>query len=562
MLIDFSKNLNNESAYHLQRELNMKKTITLIVIATTFFYSCNTSEKKEKKEEKKISKRDYSITKNNAYNDLFLDSVDVVKYIADNKIPDSISPRIISFYNTRNYEYAWFSSDGLSEQAMGFSSLLNFIGDISFRQKKLWKKMDDLMADTNLKVSESNKSILSTELLLTEKLIEYSRANFQKGYVKRKELERFIPFKKQELIALADSLLNKKHKDDKYFSDINQAYKLLSDQLRKYVGIAKSGGWPTIGEINKKDFKLNKSSSQVLSMKKILMATSDIPVKDTSDIYDETLKNGIKSFQKRFGFTPDGKLNDKLIEQMNVPVIDRIKQILINMNRMRWLPQEPEGRLIEINIPAFILHVYNGKNTVFSMPVVVGKDGHNTTLFSDLMTTIVFSPYWNVPPSIVKKEIVPGMDSDQNYLDEHNMEITGEENGLPVVRQKPGLDNSLGKVKFLFPNSFNIYLHDTPAKELFNKDIRAYSHGCIRVADAEKMANYLLKDNNKWAPEKINEAMNSGKEQYVKLNDPVPVFITYYTAWVDQNRVLNFRDDIYGHDKEVTEKMFLKKHLK
>lgn len=558
MLIDCSKNFYNESAYHLQRELNMKRIITLIVIATTFFYSCNTSEKKEKKEEKKISKRDYSITKNNAYNDLFLDSADVMKYIADNKIPDSISRRVISFYNTRNYEYAWFSSDGLSEQAMGFSSLLNFTGDTSSRQKKLEKEMDDLMTDTNLKVSESNKSILNTELLLTEKLIGYSLTNFEKGYVKRKELERFIPFKKRDAIQLADSLLNKKHKDDKYFSDINQSYKLLSDQLRKYVGIAKSGGWPVIGEINKKDFKLNKSSPQVLLMKKMLMSTGDISFKDTSDMYDETLENGIKNFQKRFGFTPDGKLNDKLIEQMNVPLIDRIKQILINMNRMRWLPQEPEGRLIEVNIPAFILHVYDGKDTVFSMPVVVGKDGHNTTLFSDLMTTIVFSPYWNVPPSIVKKEIIPGMDSDQNYLDEHNMEITGEENGLPVVRQKPGLDNSLGKVKFLFPNSFNIYLHDTPAKELFNKDIRAYSHGCIRLADAEKMANYLLKNNNKWTPEKINEAMNSGEEKYVKLNDPVPVFITYYTAWVAQNGQLNFRNDIYGHDKEVAQKMFLK----
>ena len=353
MLIDCSKNFYNESAYHLQRELNMKRIITLIVIATTFFYSCNTSEKKEKKEEKKISKRDYSITKNNAYNDLFLDSADVMKYIADNKIPDSISRRVISFYNTRNYEYAWFSSDGLSEQAMGFSSLLNFTGDTSSRQKKLEKEMDDLMTDTNLKVSESNKSILNTELLLTEKLIGYSLTNFEKGYVKRKELERFIPFKKRDAIQLADSLLNKKHKDDKYFSDINQSYKLLSDQLRKYVGIAKSGGWPLIGEINKKDFKLNKSSPQVLLMKKMLMSTGDISFKDTSDMYDESLENGIKNFQKRFGFTPDGKLNDKLIEQMNVPLIDRIKQILINMNRMRWLPQEPEGRLIEVNIPAF-----------------------------------------------------------------------------------------------------------------------------------------------------------------------------------------------------------------
>jgi L,D-transpeptidase YcbB len=231
---------------------------------------------------------------------------------------------------------------------------------------------------------------------------------------------------------------------------------------------------------------------------------------------------------------------------------------MINMNHMRWLPQNPPGQLIEVNIPAFLLHVYDNGKTVFSMPVVVGKDAHSTTIFSDLLTTIVFSPYWNIPRSIVKNEIIPGMDSDKNYLDEHNMEITGEENGLPVVRQKPGDQNSLGKVKFLFPNTFNIYFHDTPAKGLFNKDIRAYSHGCIRLADAEKMADYLLRDNSKWTPQKIHEAMNSGNQQFVKLKDPVPVFITYYTAWVDENGTLNFRDDIYGHDKEVAEKMFTK----
>lgn len=538
----------------------MKRIIVLTLLASGILFGCHTQEKQEKNEqkaEKKISKRDYSITKNNAYNDLFLDSGEVVKYIADNAIPDSISRRIISFYNTRNYEYAWFASDGLSEQAMGFSSLLNFTGDTSARQKKLEQKMDDLMADTALQVSEDNKSIRNTELFLTESLIRYSLSNFEKGYVKRKELERFIPFRKQDPMQLADSLLNKKHKDDKYYSDINPSYKALFEQLRKYVEIAKTGGWPAIGKINKKEFKKHHSSPQILSMKKMLIITGDIPAKDTTDVYDDTLENGIKSFQTRFGFTADGKITDRILAQMNIPAIDRVKQILINMNRMRWLPQQPQGRLIEVNIPAFILHVYDGQKKVFSMPVVVGKDGHNTTIFSDLMTTIVFSPYWNVPPSIVKKEIIPGMDSDKDYLDKHQMEITGTVNNVPVVRQKPGPENSLGKVKFLFPNTFNIYLHDTPAKDLFNKDVRAYSHGCIRLADAEKLADYVLENNSHWTPEKINEAMNSGNEQFVKLKDPVPVFITYYTAWVDDNGQLNFRDDIYGHDKAVAEKMFL-----
>ena len=225
---------------------------------------------------------------------------------------------------------------------------------------------------------------------------------------------------------------------------------------------------------------------------------------------------------------------------------------------MRWMPQEPGGELLVVNIPEFILHVYDGKNNVFNMPVVVGKEGHNTTIFSDKLTEIVFSPYWNVPESIVKKEIVPSMEKDPDYLEKNDMEITGELNGLPVVRQKPGEKNSLGKIKFLFPNSFNIYFHDTPAKSLFNSSVRAFSHGCIRLSQPEKLADYLLRDNSQWPPEKINEAMNSGNEKFVSIKNPVPVFITYYTAWVDENGKLNFRNDIYGHDKEIASKMFSK----
>ena len=226
------------------------------------------------------------------------------------------------------------------------------------------------------------------------------------------------------------------------------------------------------------------------------------------------------------------------------------------MNRMRWLPSEPENKLIVVNIPAFLLHVYDKKEQVFSMPVVVGKEGHNTTLFSDKLSTIVFSPYWNVPQSIVKNEIVPGIAKNKNYLADHQMETTGTEDGLPVVRQLPGPKNSLGKVKFLFPNIFNIYFHDTPAKSFFDKDVRAYSHGCVRLSDPLKLATYLLKGNDSWTSQNIEKAMDSGKEQYVALKDPVPVFITYYTAWVDENGQLNFRDDIYGHDLIVRKKMF------
>jgi murein L,D-transpeptidase YcbB/YkuD len=189
------------------------------------------------------------------------------------------------------------------------------------------------------------------------------------------------------------------------------------------------------------------------------------------------------------------------------------------------------------------------------MNVVVGKEGHNTMMFTGKLSTVVFSPYWNIPPSIQKKEIEPSIAKDANYLETHNMEMTPDGG----IRQKPGGDNSLGKVKFLFPNSFNIYFHDTPAKTLFSKDKRAYSHGCIRLSEPAKMAEYLLKDDSKWTPEKIDEAMNSGNEEFVKIKNPVSVFITYYTAWVDENGILNFRDDIYKRDAAMAGKMFASK---
>ncbi len=532
----------------------MKKGCTLFVVITLSLLACN-SKDSQKAKDKKVSKRDYSITKANAYNDLFVDSNTVENYVLKNNIPDSTAKRIRSFYNTRNYQFAWFSTDGLTEQAFGFWSLKNYAGDTSGSIKVLKKTMNDLMANDSLRINSNNKGAINTELLLTENFITYTRSNFEKGYIKRKEMERFIPFKKQDPLYLADSLLNKKHNDDKYFSDINESYKLLSGQLKKYADITRNGGWPSIPG-NAKNYKRGTANLEIKQIKKFFAITGDLQQPDTTDVYDENLETGIKNFEKRFGYTPDGKLSASLIKEMNVPSIERVKQILINMNRMRWMPQEPEGQLIVVNIPEFILHMYEGKEKVFDMNVVVGKEGHNTTIFSDRLTTIVFSPYWNVPLSIIKNEIQPGIARNANYLEDHNMEIYGKlDDNLPAIRQKPGGDNSLGKIKFLFPNNFNIYFHDTPAKELFNKDVRAYSHGCIRLGDPEKLATYLLGDNSKWTKDKINEAMNSEEEKYVAVKNPVPVFITYYTAWVD-NGILNFRNDIYGHDAEIAGKMF------
>lgn len=539
----------------------------LLLISTLFTAGCLNSADNESEgsggataRPKNISTRDRSITKANSYSDLFFDSSLLTNYIAHNKLSDSIANRMVSFYNSRNYQFAWFNSDGFTEEAQAFWNLfdhyLTYSGDTSLRNKPLEKQMNRLLGDT-LVVSASDKSFQQTELRLTESLMNYALKNFEKGYVKRKELERFIPAKKTDPIELADSLLSKKHKDNKYFEDINTSYKSLKDQLQKYYDIHKQGGWPLIPPMQK-PLKKGSSSPQITVIKKYLAITGDLPGNDTSAVYNDTLAEGITRIQQRFGFKATGTLNKDLITEMNVPVRDRIEQLLINMDRMRWMPSQPEGSLIVVNIPEFTLHVLENGRRVFDMNVVVGKEGHSTTQFTGTLNQIVFAPYWNIPPRIVTDEILPEIEKDRDYLQKNEMEDQGDKDGdgITDIRQLPGDKNSLGKVKFLFPNSFNIYLHDTPAKSLFSKDKRAFSHGCIRLANAKQMAEYLLRNDPNWDPLKIEEAMNAKEQKVVKLKNTAEVFITYYTAWVDEEGRLNFREDVYGHDKVKKAKLF------
>ena len=544
----------------------MKNIFLYVTLVSSLFAACqndgshNDTDDNTAEAKKNISKRDYSIDKSNSYSDLFLDSMAMEKFITTKKLSDSLARRMRSFYNTRNYQFAWFSSRGMNEQTFAFWNLHDYVttydNDTTLKDKKLQRKMDALVAEENLS-PRATADYINTELTLTEHFIRYVLNNYQKGYVKRKEMERFIPFKRQDPLYLADSLLNKKHKDDKYFEDVNAPYKALKGELAKYYNIAKAGGWPQITS-SKKSLKKGISDPAIQMIKRRLQTTGEMIGKDTSQVFNDTLENAVRIFQTTMGYKPDGVITAQLIKDMNVSAIHRLEQILLNMGRMRWMPTEPDGRLIIVNIPEFALHVYENKKKAWDMDVVVGKEGHNTTMFSGDLNQVVFSPYWNVPPSIVQKEILPKLASNPGYLGSQNMEQTGlDENGVPKIRQLPGANNSLGRVKFLFPNSFNIYFHDTNAKSLFEKDKRAFSHGCIRLAEPEKMARYLLSDQPEWTPEKIEDAMNSGNEKYVKLKNPVPVIITYYTAWVDENGQLNFRDDIYSHDETLGSKMFV-----
>ena len=537
--------------------LQMKYLLTIVALYLMTI-ACN-SINKEKKEERKITSRDYSITASISYTDIFLDSMAVEKYLVTNSISDTLSNRIRSFYNSRNFQFAWLSSDGLTEQGRSFWNLQQYYNTYSsdslLYSKKLQKSMNAFVTDEQLTVNPTDSNTANTEIALTDHFIQYILLNYKEGDIKRKEVEQFVPYKRKEILYLADSLLSKKHADHKYYADVNMPYKQLFIQLQKYYDIAKKGGWQPI-PINKQMFNKVTANTMAAAIKSRLLVTGELAAKDTTSLITEPLKNAIKSFQSSHGITPDGKISQALLNEMNVPVIKRIQQLLMNMGRMRWIPDIEEGNIIIVNIPEFKLHVFEANKNLFDMNVVVGKEGHRTTVFIGNLDQVVFSPYWNVTANIVQKEMLPSIQKNPNYLAENNLEITGQEDGLPIIRQLPGAKNSLGKVKFLFPNSFDIYLHDTPVKSLFNNDVRAFSHGCIRLADPFALARYVLRKQPEWTPENITKAMNAGEEKAVKLKEPIPVLITYFTAWVDKNGLLNFRNDIYGHDAMLAKKMF------
>ena len=242
-------------------------------------------------------------------------------------------------------------------------------------------------------------------------------------------------------------------------------------------------------------------------------------------------------------------------------------QIALNLERWRWMPDDLGTRYIVVNIPSFHLEAHENGQTVLQMKVVVGKPDHKTPVFSDLMTTTVFSPYWNVPDSIVEGETAPAAARDASFLARNNIEILrrSKSGATPVdpstvdwenpeelkalaFRQKPGASNALGHVKFLFPNPYDVYLHDTPADALFARAGRAFSHGCVRVEEPESLAKWILQDSPEWTDEKIVEAMQAGEEQQVKLKHTVPVHIVYFTAWADDAGGVRLVPDVYGLD--------------
>ena len=351
-------------------------------------------------------------------------------------------------------------------------------------------------------------------------------------------------------------------------------YKRTQKALQRYLELSRADP-PDSLPIPEKPVDPGSSYAGTTGLKRLLRLLEDLPSNagvEDSNTYGQPLVEAVKHFQKRHGLAPDGRLGPQTLQQLNKPLSFRVEQLRLTLERWRWVRYEFRQPPIVVNIPEFRLRAYDAGGKVgMASDVIVGKAyRHQTPVFERDMKFVVFRPYWNVPPSIQRGEIVPAIRKDRNYVANKDYEVTTSAGsivtsgvitdeilqqlsaGKLLVRQKPGPSNALGLVKLMFPNEYNVYLHSTPAPALFSQSRRDFSHGCIRVQQAAELAAWVLRNKPEWTLDRVRSAMQTRKDNVqINLTSPVPVLILYGTAVVDEENQVHFFDDIYGHDSAL-----------
>lgn len=474
-----------------------------------------------------------------------------------NRYPDfKVYKKEISELYKKHPHYIWHEKRGLIEFAEVMYNRVNQLDKEGLPSKIPYKStLDELFEDSG----RGERPNVQSELLISAMYFYWADKTLE-GLPTSKSRENgwYLPRQHTNYVAYLDTLMQdpEKVKGDK--SELFSQYYNLRKGLEKYRNIEKKGGWGTVTmPENKKFLKEGDNDPAVAQLRNRLAIEGFLKSDSKSSAFDSSLNDAVAKYEETHYRTYDGKVTPDIIKELNVPVAERIKTISVNMERCRWVPTEidTQQEYIAVNIPSYRLrYVKDGKIDLISN-VVVGKDANRTVIFSGNMSYLAFSPYWNIPPSIVKKEIEPGIAKNPNYLAEHNMEYYNGNH----IRQKPGGNNSLGLVKFMFPNTNNIYLHDTPAKSLFNEDDRAFSHGCVRVEKARELAIKITGKDGGWSAEKVDEAMNAGKESSYVLKKKIPVYLTYFTAWADKDGNVAFFDDIYQRDQSLSGQLYASK---
>jgi murein L,D-transpeptidase YcbB/YkuD len=473
---------------------------------------------------------------------------------------------IPEFYERRGFQAAWTNSLQLRQLAQVIDeSASHGLEPTDYHQKAVHELLSSSNGDT--------AALADRELLLTDAVIRlayhlhYGKANprdIYRGWTFSRSLGSIVPVQALESLFQDADI---KGSIERYAPQI-PLYGRLRQTLAQYRSIEASGGWPTIpaGAVLKRSMR----DGRINALRARLIVSQDLAAKPLADaeLFDETVESGVKKFQARHGLEEDGIVGTRTLEALNVSVSHRIEQLQVNLERLRWVAQDIVGDYVLVDIAGYRAYLALGGRIVWSSKVVVGRPYRNTPAFRATIDSIVLNPTWTVPPTILREDVLPQLGKTRAYLVQHDMQVI-DSSGQPIdpdtidwpafstqpfpyqIVQAPSPENPLGQLKFIMPNSYSVYLHDTPAKDLFLKTVRAFSSGCIRLEKAHELATLLLDDEEKWGDPELKDAVATGETRTVHLKRRVPVMLLYFTAYVAGDGTVHFRPDLYTADMGV-----------
>lgn len=487
--------------------------------------------------------------------------------------------KLDEMYKILGHQPVWVGRSGLSNYAKElFTEITN---DITLdKNGKVYQEYQRLFA---FEIPKENNKIVEYELgiaKLYKRYMEhllYGEINWKTFEKDLKHYHRHAAWVKHNVVASPESLLVTAINEGTLIDVLERSkpqfpwYKSLLTALKKYQEIVGNGGWESLPVF--KTIKPEENNNSMIPQIRQRLAIEgdyrDCPeVIDIKD-YDSCLLNAVLIFQMRHGLDAEGYIGKLTQKALNQNAQEKVEQIKLNINRMKWLKRDKERYHIVVNIPAFKMYVYDDHKQIQSMKVITGKKGHETPIFYNRIRSIVLNPYWRIPTSIIRYEMIPKLKKNKHYLNKNHIELhTGYSEHSPRVNslkvnwhkygrklppykfmQSPGVTNALGKVKYLFPNKFAVYMHDTNAKNLFSKDIRAFSHGCIRLHKPFELLETFSKMDTKVNFQKAKKILKHNRKTPIRLAQSIPIDMVYITTWVDTNGTIEFRDDIYGFDK-------------
>ncbi|MGD2187425.1 MAG: L,D-transpeptidase family protein [Desulfobacterales bacterium] len=501
--------------------------------------------------------------------------------IGDESVYASVA--LPTFYERRAYRPAWVNEKGPLLQTKSFLNAIQEAEAEGLRPQdyhldKIKHLLSEMRQTPKIYKSPNPRLLVDLDLLLTDAFLILG-SHLVSGRINPERIDPqwFVSRREADLLQVLEEALASAEieKALKSLLPLHGGYERLRKVLALYRKIAENGGWPNVPEGPK--IQKGDRSDHISILRQRLAAEGfiDNPASIASPIFDDQLDQALKKFQIQNGLEPDGVLGKQTIKTLNITTDERLRQIIVNMERWRWLPQDLGSRYILVNIAGFYLNVIENQKPLMDMRVVAGKPYRRTPVFSDKITYLVLNPYWAVPKTIAEKDILPKVKKDPAFLENQKFKIfqgwgadTQEIDPRTVdwqavtaadlklrFRQDPGPQNALGRVKFMFPNQFDVYLHDTPSRELFAKARRDFSSGCIRVEKPLELAEYLLRNESDWPSEKIRLALmgDESVETTVKLPEPVNIHILYWTVWVGKDDLIHFGADIYDRDKALHE---------